>query len=308
MIELNEMFNTCTDPNSYIRVNAELLNDIYVGFNQEMMKSIVIIGKSKQKLVKSTKSINANISSRSDGRVSLKFSLIENRYSSVFYKFCEDIIQNSEMISQAKVISHSLSRWKVWKALFVNSSGSIMGDKKIMGLIGELMFLKNHMINSYNMADSISSWMGPHGNPKDFQIDDKWFEIKAVKESKQSVIISSFEQLDSKLGGYLVIIKLQNTSKESVAKLNLNLLVTDIAVNIKENEVFENFMEKLKNVGYEFNEEYENHCFEYKSTVYYKVDSDFPVIRRNMVPKQVLKISYELSFVNINEERIAKWI
>jgi hypothetical protein len=232
---------------------------------------------------------------------------LEKRYSTVFYRLCEDLIANAEKISIERVISHSIRRWNIWRALFNNKHNKLMGSELIKGLIGELLFLKNFMFDEYGTSESIEAWTGPLGNPKDYLINDTWYEVKTVNESKQSIRISSLEQLDSELLGYLVVIKLESTSNQVNNHINLNSLIGYIAGFIEDAEDLEKFIRKLNNLGYQFDIEYNEYCYVYKRTVFYKVDLEFPVIKRKSLSNSIIRVSYELALVDIQAERTEKW-
>ena len=53
-----------------------------------------------------------------------------------------------------------------------------------MGIIGELLFLKDTMIPTFGVEKAIESWMGPEKTHKDFSFDDKWIEIKQSLQEK----------------------------------------------------------------------------------------------------------------------------
>lgn len=307
MIELDRLFDECKGANSYIRINSTHPVDIYIGYNSDVSKSMVIVGKNSNKTVKSTNSIDARLTHRNDGNSSLEFSLLEERYSTAFYKLCEDLISNTEQITADKVIYHSIKRWNMWRALFNNKSSDILGKESIKGLIGELLFLKYHMFKEYGVSRSIEAWRGPLGNSKDYLIDETWFEIKTISESKQSVGISSLEQLDSEVVGILIVIRLANTSNQVKEYLELNALVASIVNLIEDIEDLNGFVKRLDEVGYKYNIEYNEYCYEYKTTNYYKVDSEFPVIKRNILSNSIVKVSYELSLVDLMAERMEKW-
>ena len=182
-----------------------------------------------------------------------------------------------------------------------------MGSELIKGLIGELLFLKNFMFDEYGTSESIEAWTGPLGNPKDYLINDTWYEVKTVNESKQSIRISSLEQLDSELLGYLVVIKLESTSNQVNNHINLNSLIGYIAGFIEDAEDLEKFIRKLNNLGYQFDIEYNEYCYVYKRTVFYKVDLEFPVIKRKSLSNSIIRVSYELALVDIQAERTEKW-
>ena len=75
----------------------------------------------------------------------------------------------------------------------------------------------------------MESWMGPLLGHKDFEIDDTWYEVKSVNENAIQVTISSLEQLESDVNGYLVVVRLEDTSSVSGCSINLNEVVISVA-------------------------------------------------------------------------------
>ena len=47
-----------------------------------------------------------------------------------------------------------------------------------MGLIGELLFLRDEMIPTKGLDAALESWMGPEKTHKDFSYDNDWYEVK----------------------------------------------------------------------------------------------------------------------------------
>ncbi len=80
-----------------------------------------------------------------------------------------------------------------------------------------------------------------------------------------------------------------------------------IAGFIEDAEDLEKFIRKLNNLGYQFDIEYNEYCYVYKRTVFYKVDLEFPVIKRKSLSNSIIRVSYELALVDIQAERTEKW-
>ena len=107
----------------------------------------------------------------------------------------------------------------------------ILSVIEIMGLIGELLFLKDYSFGKYGMRSAILGWSGTEPTHKDFSYDDEWYEIKCIDTHKTAVNISSLEQLDSVVDGKLVIIKLEKMSA-SFDGLSLNKLIKEVKAQI----------------------------------------------------------------------------
>lgn len=197
-------------------------------------------------------------------------------------------------------ISNALARWKYWQEMFGRKKPSIMGKQEIKGLIGELLELKKHFIKDYGSEVAIKSWLGPLSGHKDFEIEDTWYEIKAVNESAVQVNISSLEQLDSEKDGHLIVIKLEETSNTNSNSINLNQAVISVTEEIADPEILDLFRDRLSNLGYIPSEEYDAYTFEYKGRRMYAVRDDFPRITRQMVPLPIGNVSYSILLDGIN--------
>ena len=81
-----------------------------------------------------------------------------------------------------------------------------------MGLIGELLFLRDYMIPTYGEDNALLSWSGSELTHKDFSLKDCWYEVKAISTGKGSVRISSLEQLQSSIEGELAVFQLEKMS------------------------------------------------------------------------------------------------
>ena len=98
-----------------------------------------------------------------------------------------------------------------------------MSDTEIVGLLGELLFMDDHMIPQYGVATALASWMGPEKTHKDFSTENMWYEIKTINSGKTTVRISSLEQLDGDIEGQLVVYDLEKMSPSFNSEFSINL-------------------------------------------------------------------------------------
>ena len=169
-----------------------------------------------------------------------------------------------------------------------------MTEAEIMGLIGELLFLKDNMIPERGIDVALESWMGPEKTHKDFSDQQDWFEVKTINFGKESVRISSIEQLDSDIDGTLVVYELEKMSP-SFEGIRLNQLVNSIIALLVNTHQRETFMAKLQLFGFEFSNDNDNLVFALKNQYMYKVDNgNFPRIHRSLLPEAISRVQYEL--------------
>lgn len=302
-MNIQEKFERGVNNHTYQRIDSEYRVNIFLGYNDDGQMSMVITEPGKESLVKSSKIIDVKLKRREDGKMALSFDLMDGTYKSMFLIFCKDMISVCELAGSNMAISNALSRWKYWKEMFGKKKQNILDKIEIKGLIGELLELRDHFMKNWDETIAIASWMGPLLGHKDFEIDETWYEVKSVAENAIQVKISSLEQLDSEIDGHLVVVRLEDTSTVSANSLNLNALVTEIANLICDPLNLDLFFNRLDNMGYTYDEEYDNYCFMYKGREYYKVTEAFPRLTRSTIDLSIGNASYSILLNGIREFR-----
>jgi hypothetical protein len=284
---------------TYRRINSSHPLSIYIGYNSKEYPSMVLTEYSADLSVASTKIIEVNTYRRTDGKLALEFALTDKLFSTMFYKFCEDVITSSNNISKDKAIIFFVNRWEAWRLMFQNANKDILSDKVIEGLLGELIFIEKSMIPKYGLHKSISAWEGPMGKPKDFIINQTWYEVKTISTAAKSIVISSLEQLDADNEGFLEVMKVERTNRENSNAVNLNIQIEKIKNVMTDINDLKEFMRKLSLVGYCIDETYSKQYFEFKTSKEFAVKDGFPRIRRKDIPKEILKLQYEISLADL---------
>jgi len=293
-MKLLEKFEKGAASNTYQRVDSDYSVNIFLGYSDNGQLSMVITENGKEVVVKSSQIINVQLKKREDNKLALSFDLLDNSYKSIFFIFCKDIILTCEKVGSEIAISTALTRWKYWKDMFGKRRQNILDKMEIKGLIGELIELRNNFMEDLDETTAIECWMGPLLGHKDFEIGETWYEIKSVNENAVQVTISSLEQLESDVEGYLVIIRLEETSSVSDISVNLNQMVISIIDKINDPENLELFLTKLDNVGYVCDAEYDNYNFVYRGKQRYSVGNEFPRLRRSEVDPSIGNAKYTI--------------
>ena len=86
-----------------------------------------------------------------------------------------------------------------WVNLLAGKRDNKLSNSEQKGLIGELYFLSEILINQINISPemALESWQGPLGGSKDFDLKKTQIEIKAKRTiSKPKIKISSEDQLE----------------------------------------------------------------------------------------------------------------
>src|SRR5699024_8133412 len=104
--------------------------------------------------------------------------------------------QTREIKERSEGYTAIVNRYFQWKKMFVSSKGNLLTEPEIMGLIGEILYLKGTLAERIGLYNALKSWSGQELTHKDFSFDDTWVEVKTVRSGGQTVKISSLEQLD----------------------------------------------------------------------------------------------------------------
>ncbi len=289
--EIENKINLITQNSQYIRVSDSHPLELYIGKNEKgyptlryngIFQPVKIVGNSILE-IKQVKTANY---------ISILFSYTSKENFSLFYNFCEDIInQTSDYFGNDGYIE-IVNRYNQWKKMFYGNSKTL-SENEVIGLIGELLFLKDYCFPIYGISIGLNGWSGPEPTHKDFSYKNEWYEIKSINSFKNTVTISSIEQLDSLIEGKLVVYSFEKMSP-SFNGISLNALVGMVSNMIQYETDKDIFFEKLKQVGYSYNEVYDNYVYNMINVDKYVVNAEFPKIKAEDLPNGIGKVQYEI--------------
>lgn len=291
--------------NQFIRIGSNASINTYIGKDDDGRFAFDFRGKFKHARTKSSELINV-MHLECEGETFIRFSLVNPALLEYFCTFCEDLLSATEMICDDETAYQTLrSRYYSWKELFRPNHGHL-NEIEIMGLIGELLYLRDSLIPVIGPDAALDSWTGSEKTHKDFSFDNEWVEVKSISSGKESVRISSIEQLDGPEEGYLVVYTLEKMSP-SYNGIKLNTLVKEILGNLKATHNRDTFLTKLSFCDYDFSSEYDNYVYDLKLVVKYEVkNNDFPRLRRDVLPDAITKAQYEISLLDLENFKISE--
>jgi hypothetical protein len=179
------------------------------------------------------------------------------------------------------------------------------------GLIGELVVLETLVLPSPAISDAVSTWRGPLGAPKDFEIGRICIEAKARRGAATPYIaISSEHQLD-RAGVDLLFLHVselaqeQSTAKDSVTLTDV-VLRTRAAVAVRDWSAVEPFEGKLAATGFRWEDDYSDVRWAEGAHHLFLVDADFPAITAASCPSGVSNVRYSLGLMECEPHRVAR--
>lgn len=300
--DISKSFRDGFRRNEFIRIGENRDLSLYIGFDEQFRPAFDFRGNFSPMRLKGSVVIEVD-HLLLGGVPLLRFSLTNYELLDYFSIFCSDLIKSTDEIVEDIVAYKTIcSRYLSWKKMF-RSDSSNLNENEIMGLIGELLFLRDEMFPKYGQELSIISWSGPEKTHKDFAVSNSWYEVKATSIGKSSVTISSIEQLDSDVDGELIVYFLEKMAPPFNG-IKINELVLSINEIITMSPLKQLFFEKLETFGFKISQDNDNYVYNLAGKSRYKVNAAFPRLRREVIPLAIDKAKYELSLANIDEFKI----
>lgn len=297
-MDIRSQFSAFSRPEYFSRIDDEHILDLHIGLDEKGRKSIELRSMFKPVKVTGTSAIDVTQYTKPEYNT-IRFSLKDDDMSGLFYKFCEDIIEQTKDLKNEKDGYKAITtRFFQWKKMFVLSKNTFLTEPEIMGLIGEILFLRGPLADEIGLSEALKSWSGQELTHKDFSCSDKWYEVKTISRGNTTVRISSLEQLDSDKNGELIVYSLEKMSP-AYNGISLNKLILETRQMFLSADDADTFLAKVAMQGYEYNNYYDEFVFEVSGLTRYKVTDQFPKLTHANVPKEITKANYDLALAEI---------
>lgn len=297
-MDIRSQFSAFSRPEYFSRIDDEHILDLHIGLDEKGRKSIELRSMFKPVKVTGTSAIDVTQYTKPEYNT-IRFSLKDDDMSGLFYKFCEDIIEQTKDLKNEKDGYKAITtRFFQWKKMFVLSKNTFLTEPEIMGMIGEILFLRGPLADEIGLSEALKSWSGQELTHKDFSCSDKWYEVKTISRGNTTVRISSLEQLDSDKNGELIVYSLEKMSP-AYNGISLNKLILETRQMFLSADDADTFLAKVAMQGYEYNNYYDEFVFEVSGLTRYKVIDQFPKLTHANVPKEITKANYDLALAEI---------
>lgn len=291
---------------SKLRVSPNHPGDFWWGLDSSGARLLIIGGAAKACLsdkIPSPQGIEILKTGQqlSDGSTqeSLVLKLLNHDDQDIFQALCEDLITTTRKITDAEQRSSIiLSRLDRWMQFLRKAADKLLTTAEQIGLIGELIFLRDFILNEFSPEQALDTWAGPAGNPQDFAFGHTAVEIKTnMLVSHPRITISSLAQLDSDVPRlYLVVPRLNISAGNPRGKFSLNGLIQDLTSHFKESRpaLATRFESLLYELGYTVDESYDSPEYVLVETLCFNVRDDFPRLRQEHVKDGISGIRYQI--------------
>jgi hypothetical protein len=188
-----------------------------------------------------------------------------------------------------------------WSAFFSNKKNDKLGEKEVIGLLGEIYVVRDLILeNKIDVNEILSCWRGPYDKEKDFKFSDLHLEVKTIKQDGEVIEISSEFQLtpENDIPIELRVIKLRQEDNGS----NLSQMVEDtVNLIIQRNGQVDVFyaaiIQKVRIIDLN---EYDNYCFAVNNDQIYSASNvEFPKITSTELKDGISKVKYKIELSKI---------
>ena len=292
----------------YKLLSKESIPQLNIGFNKKSQRCLVLelpfdFDKPFQQFEKENLSLKYFNKEKC-----LCIILNDNFFKDLFDDLILSIYSKIHNISKPDEYSELFTRYFFkWSAFFENKKTDGLTRDQVKGLIGELFYLKNFLLNSKISVDELLiSWRGPYDEGHDFVFEFKDYEIKTIESTKNSVRISSEFQLESEKGKELeLVVVFVNPDNEN--GLSLKSLITEIKTIVLnkfgDNSIFINALAQ-KGIAIGDLEQYEIYRYLPIEEISYDTNSDkFPKLIISNIPEEINNLIYNIR-LNLIEEFI----
>jgi hypothetical protein len=230
------------------------------------------------------------------GRVRFALMLSDRAYEPVFAVLCED---TAAIAAHSPAPRTALREWTgrlhVWQEFMARHGAAGLSEAAVLGLTGELIALRDHLSPLIGIRAAVDMWSGPVREPNDFALPGGFLEIKATsRQAPELIEIANADQLDDSRGQILLAhVRLRpdpsgTTLPELVSEIR-SLIVHEAGDRAAALDHL------LMAAGYvDAQADLYTRAFTWERTDFFRVDGDFPRIRRSDLRPGIRSSSYAI--------------
>ena len=245
-----------------------------------------------------------------DGSRLLSLKLQDSSLHDIFYRLCLDIIAAADSaMTEAEVVARTVARTWRWHHLLRGGSDKRLSPEEQKGLIGELLVIEKLLLPSLSPKDAVSSWRGPLGAPKDFEIGTIAIEAKARRGAAAPYVsISSEYQLDRSGTDqlFLHVADISAAVSGSTDAFTVTMIATRIEQMLRSGDesAADAFVSLLEAAGLRWEDDYSDKTWLHGSDRSYEVASNFPAIAAKNCATGVSLVHYAIALVECEPFRV----
>jgi hypothetical protein len=144
-----------------------------------------------------SRQIVAAVRDRGEGRSGLLLELENSDAADLFGALCDDVASTTAVARHDhEAVELFLGRFAKWQRMVQQAATGLSGERQ-RGLFGELVTLRDYLIQTRGFDEAVRAWKGPDGAPRDYEIGGVGVEVKtSAANEPQIVTIHGERQLD----------------------------------------------------------------------------------------------------------------
>jgi hypothetical protein len=245
-----------------------------------------------------------------EGKRLLILKLQDSSLQDVFYRLCLDIVAAAKAAStESEAVARTVARTWRWHHLLRGGNDTRLSSEEQKGLMGEIIVIRNLLLSILSPKDAMSSWRGPLGAPKDFEIGSLAMEAKARRgASAPYIAISSEHQLD-RYGTDRLFLHVSDISGAVSTSLDA-FTITTLALGLEEQlrasdpAAADAFGSLLEAGGFRWEDDYSDSSWVHGTDRMYEVIDGFPCITAQDCTAGVSSVRYSISLVECDPFRV----
>ena len=279
------------------------IKNMFLNINEKGNRELLVPVKKPIKKFQSTEAIGIS-NYKAGNTYYFAIELLSENLIKEYACLCFELIQSSrECATQEEAVSVLFDTFRKWYSLMADVHLGILPLHEIRGLMGEVKYMIDELLSGRHEQELINAWTTHKDASRDFVFDETWNEVKTIQSTSDYVSISSVEQLDHDMDGFLIVYRLDQVRKESEKTYTLNSIIQELQSKLSMSaEAVLN--RKLLAKGYTYNEHYDEFLFIFNGKDRYLVDSSFPRISRLDLAPAIKSAEYELYLSGIEEWRL----
>ena len=163
--ELWRQLATAAGDGAQTRVDVAHPLDIYADMQPPDRVGLIAVCGARPPEVRPMRALSVEQGRRTDGRWTLRLSLLERQLMPVFAALCRDIVACTRCgVDETRLGQVVVQRLVQWRSLLARDAAGL-GEAALRGLIGELLVLRDRVMPTLHPAEAVSTWRGPLGCP-----------------------------------------------------------------------------------------------------------------------------------------------
>ncbi|MEY9938564.1 PD-(D/E)XK motif protein [Streptacidiphilus sp. MAP5-3] len=237
----------------------------------------------------------------------LRLVLKADELREVFNPLVADVAETAGLAADAAgALSSAVERYERWQDLLRTVGSTGLTAEVRRGLVGELVVLRDRLLDGLSDLEAVEAWTGPGGSNQDFQLPRAALEVKtSTAKRPQTLLIASERQLDGTGVPAMLLCLVTLDERQGGTGQSLNQVVDSIRHRLTSSTARARFDGLLTRAGYlpGQRELYDEHRYTLRDIRFWHVRAGFPRLVESDLPEGVSDCRYHVAVGNLEQYR-----